>query len=98
MKKSRYSIQATTRFQREFKRVVKRNRGLEEKFLTVIEKLSLNPFARQLQTHVVNIQGFGKVYSSRVTGDIRIVWVFKDDTIIILHRIGGHSGGLNVYK
>jgi mRNA-degrading endonuclease YafQ of YafQ-DinJ toxin-antitoxin module len=73
MQKSKYDIQATTRFQREFKRVVKGDRRLEEKFLSVIEKLSINPFMRQLQTHVVNVHGFGKIYSSRVTGDIRII-------------------------
>jgi mRNA-degrading endonuclease YafQ of YafQ-DinJ toxin-antitoxin module len=98
MKRSKYSIQATTRFQREFKKVVKRNMGLEERFLSVIERLSRDPFMRRLKTHAVNIPDFGRVYSSRVTGDIRIIWNFKDDTIIILHRIGGHSGGLNVYK
>lgn len=98
MRKSKYNIQATTRFQREFKKVVKRNSGLEEKFLSVIERLSMNPFNRGLRTHYVNISGFGKVFSSRVTGDIRIIWNFKDDTIIILHRIGGHSGSSNVYR
>jgi mRNA-degrading endonuclease YafQ of YafQ-DinJ toxin-antitoxin module len=46
MQKSKYDIQATTRFQKEFKRVVKRNRRLEERFLSVIEKLSINPFIR----------------------------------------------------
>jgi mRNA-degrading endonuclease YafQ of YafQ-DinJ toxin-antitoxin module len=98
MKKSKYSIQATTRFQREYKKIVKGNREVEERFLSIIERLSVNPFGRGLRTHTVNISGFGRVYSSRVTGDIRIIWNFKDDTIIILHRIGGHSGSSNIYK
>ena len=98
MKKSKYDIQATSRFQREFKKSVKGNIGLREKILSVIDKLSVNPFHRSLGTHYVDIPSFGRVFSSRVTGDIRIIWSFKDDTIVILHRIGGHSGSSNVYK
>jgi mRNA-degrading endonuclease YafQ of YafQ-DinJ toxin-antitoxin module len=98
MKESKYNLQATTRFQREYKKVVKPNTLLEKKFVSVIEKLSVNPYMKSLKTHVVNIRGFGRLYSSRVTGDIRILWNFKDDNLIILHRIGGHFGSLSVYK
>ena len=70
----------------------------EDRFLQVIDRLSYNPFYPSLKTHSVDIASLGKVYSSRVTGDIRIVWAFKEDLIIVLYRVGGHSGGSNVYK
>jgi mRNA-degrading endonuclease YafQ of YafQ-DinJ toxin-antitoxin module len=96
MRKSKHQIQATTRFQRELKKTVKGNELLKEQVLSIIEMLSINPFYRGLRTHTVNIPSFGKVYSSRVTEDLRIIWNFNGD-IIVLQRIGGHSGSSKIY-
>jgi mRNA-degrading endonuclease YafQ of YafQ-DinJ toxin-antitoxin module len=95
--KSKYHIQATSRFQREYKRVFKKKKGLQKRFLFTVEKLSENPFKKGLRTHHVFAKDFGKVYSSRVTGDIRLICCFNGN-IIVLQRIGGHSGSSNVYK
>lgn len=95
--KSRYSIQATNRFKREYKRVFKKDKELQELFLLTIEKLSENPFDKSLRTHHVYIKTFGKVYSSRINGDLRIIWNFNG-SIIVLQRVGGHSGSSNINK
>ncbi len=58
----------------------------------------LDPYYPSLKTHKVDITNFGVVYSSRVTGDIRIVWKYLNrDTIVIL-TTGGHDGKSSVYK
>lgn len=64
----------------------------------IIGALRENPFNSRLYAHFVRISSLGKVYSSRVTGDIRVLWFFKDNGVIVLYRIGGHSGGSKGYK
>jgi mRNA-degrading endonuclease YafQ of YafQ-DinJ toxin-antitoxin module len=40
------------------------------------------------------------VYSSSISGDLRIIWEFSENeiNIIDLLDIGGHSGSKSVYK
>jgi mRNA-degrading endonuclease YafQ of YafQ-DinJ toxin-antitoxin module len=55
--------------------------------------MRVNPFDLSLKTHQVNISSQGKVWSSRVTGDLRLIWEFDEDmkmTIIAL-RLQGHD-------
>ena len=41
----------------------------------------------------------GKVYSSFISGDIRIIWEFSNGSLhILVLNIGGHSGTNNVYR
>ena len=98
MKKTKYIIKSTNKFEKEYRRIVKGNLVLGKRIVDVITQLNVDPFYTGLKTHSVNISGLGKVYSSRVTGDVRIVWCFEGEYILILQRIGGHSGGSNIYR
>ena len=79
-------------------KLVKRDPLLKQKYDKFIHIFMLDPFYPSLKTHKVNISTFGLVYSSRVTGNIRIIWKYLNrDTIVIL-TTGGHEGKSSVYK
>ena len=91
MRKTKYRVSYSSK-------LVKGNLRLSKRIIKTIQRLSIDPFYPGLKTHMVNIPKIGKVYASRVTGDLRIVWMFKGENILLLYRIGGHSDGLNVYN
>ena len=96
---SGYEIRETRHFQRMYKKLVKRDRLLAKKIEDVVVGLSENPFQERLRTHRANTKLFGRRWSSRVSGDLRIVWDFVEGkTVILAITLGGHGGGRAVYK
>ena len=93
-----YILKSVSRFERDFKSVSKKDREVAGVIVDKIELLKENPFNPSLETHSVKISFLGKVYSSRVTGDLRVIWFFESKGVIVLYRVGGHSGGSKVYK
>jgi mRNA-degrading endonuclease YafQ of YafQ-DinJ toxin-antitoxin module len=98
MNRDNFLLHYTSEYERDFKKIARKDKLLASKVLVVSERLGVNPFSIALRTHIVRISSLGRVYSSKVTGDIRILWTLEKEDIILLHRIGGHSGGSNVYK
>ncbi|MDD3475081.1 MAG: hypothetical protein PHP08_04285 [Candidatus Dojkabacteria bacterium] len=96
--KNKYIVEVTKECARDLKRYTKKNYNLRLEFNQRIKILSKDPFNPILATHTVNISSFGRVYSSRISSDFRVIWIFKSDQIILLHRFGGHSGSSNVYR
>jgi hypothetical protein len=63
--------------------------------------LRVNPFYPSLKSHKTTTKtAKGKCFSSRITGDIRIIWNYNKNEIcaIDLINIGGHEGKDKVYK
>ena len=98
MSRTTYTLKSVSKFERDFKKISKKDKRVAKRILKGIEELRENPFSSGLETHSVKTSSLGKVYSSRITGDLRIIWFFKSRGTIVLYRIGGHSGGSNVYK
>jgi mRNA-degrading endonuclease YafQ of YafQ-DinJ toxin-antitoxin module len=98
MEKNSFSITYTSKYERDFRKVSKKDKVLAEKILLISHLLSIDPYSTRLRTHRVNTFYGSRVYSSRVSGDIRILWKLEDGNIILLLTIGGHSGGSKVYK
>lgn len=98
MKKKRYNLSYSSRFDRDYRKLVRGNKRLEKRVIKTLKQLAIDPFYTGLKTHLVDIPKVGKLYSSRITGDLRALWSLKEDNVVFLYRIGGHSGGLNVYK
>jgi mRNA-degrading endonuclease YafQ of YafQ-DinJ toxin-antitoxin module len=94
-----HTVNQTPYFLKKAKKLLDRNSKLIQKTANTIEKLKLNPNNPSLKSHKVITPKFGTVFSSRVTGDLRIIWDFDGDniTVIDLLDIGGHSGGKGVY-
>lgn len=98
--KAKYKVRYLDLFTKSYKKVVKGNRELEKRTEKAIRLLLIDPFYPSLKTHKVNTRLTGIKYSSRVTGDIRMIWDFdsEDRIRIILINIGGHSGKSKVYQ
>ena len=94
-----YDIQTTSRFRNRYKKLTGKNKKLESLILKTLKLLKTDPSYKSLRTHKVFISSFGEVYSSYVTGDLRIIWMWVESKLIILLLdIGGHSGGSGVYR
>jgi len=93
-----YKIRYTPHFKRTYRKLTKKDSKLKEITKVVIRKLVENPFNPSLETHKASNPIFGKAWSSRVTGDIRMIWDFTDHEVILLLAFGGHSGKHKIYK
>ncbi len=96
-----YKLELTETFSTRLKKIISKNKTLQNKVIKALKNLETDPFYPSLRTHKVNIRNDKSIrYSSWVTGDLRIIWDFDLETkeIIILMTIGGHDGGKGVYK
>jgi mRNA-degrading endonuclease YafQ of YafQ-DinJ toxin-antitoxin module len=91
----------TSTFVRKAKKIVKKNKTLSIILEEKLNILAADPEHPTLKTHKVNaIISKSQLYSSSITGDIRIIWDYSDGNInvIDLLDIGKHSGKSKVYK
>ena len=94
-----YELQTTSNFRKRYKNLAEKNKKLQDSVQKTLDLLRLNPKYKSLKTHKVFLSQYGEVYSSFVTGDIRIIWLqVETKLIILLLDIGGHSGSKSVYK
>ncbi|MBN1331511.1 hypothetical protein JW978_01330 [Candidatus Dojkabacteria bacterium] len=96
-----YEILTTVEFERKHSKLTKRNNFLEKRYRIAVKAIRRDPMSPSLATHKVDSPTYGKVWSSSVTGDIRILWNYygpKKNLIILLLTTGRHSGGINVYR
>ncbi len=98
MKKNNFIINLTPQYRNQIKKITKKNSRLVAKVVATLKKLRMDPLGLGLRTHIVNTSSIGKVYSSRVNGDIRILWRFENGDIILLLTIGGYSGSTKVCR
>lgn len=93
-----YEIITTKSFIKSFDKLAKRNNSLANKIIDTLEQMGIDPFYQGLRTHKVQSKNYGIAYSSRVTGDIRIIWDFKKGSPVILAlTVGSHTRKISVY-
>ena len=81
-----YQFTFTKRFEKHYKKLtVQEKKQLSQK----LDLLSQNPAHPSLRTK--RIQGTDNLYESSVNMDIRIIWYYEDDVMIILVDIGHHD-------
>lgn len=102
-------IKTTKYFDKKAKKLLSKNILLNQKTKEVVKKLSVNPLNPSLKSHKINSKLSQDVFSSSVTGDIRIIWRYLDENIksktietleiqiLELLDIEGYSGGKSVY-
>lgn len=94
-----YELQTTSNFRKRYKKLAEKNKKLQNSVQKTLELLRVNPKYKSLRTHKVFLSQYGEVYSSFVTGDIRIIWMqVENKLIILLLDIGGHSGSKSIYR
>lgn len=81
-----YKITFTERFQKSFKKLnINEKKALKSK----IEILKQNPMHPSLRTK--RIKGMDNLFECSVNMDIRIIWYYEENRIIILLDVGHHD-------
>ncbi|MEI6462486.1 MAG: cytotoxin [bacterium] len=95
-----FQIIPSNRFKSIYKKLIKNNKILEKQIDLVLMLIEINPKDQRLKTHKVNTNDGIMSWSSRVNGNIRIIWNYGKDNHneIRLLKIGGHSGKDKVYN
>ncbi|HEC63934.1 MAG TPA: hypothetical protein ENI23_01425 [bacterium] len=89
-----YRLQLTPKFQRAYKKLSKKDKRLGSLVDERLELLRGNPKDSKLRSHVVYRDSYlGTIWSSRVNGDVRILWSYDNQKrlTIILLKVGGHD-------
>ena len=81
-----YRFTFTSRFQKRYKTLTEREK---KQLMKKPELLAENPTHPSLRTK--KIQGTNELYECSVNMDIRIIWYFEGDTMIILVDVGHHD-------
>lgn len=78
---------------RKLKKLIKNDSSLFKIIDRKLSKLENSPTDPSLKSHKVNTPKFGSCFSSRITGDLRIIWRYNQGEIevIDLLDIGGHN-------
>ncbi len=95
-----YQLTTYKDFLKKSKKFVKNKSQNRQKLHKALNYLSKNPYHNSLKTHKVQHRLIGKSFSSKVTGNIRIIWEFTSENPpkILLIDLGGHSGKTKVYR
>ena len=81
-----YRFTFTPRFQKHFKSLTEQEK---KQLMNKLELLSENPMHPSLRTK--RIQGAEDLFECSVNMDIRIIWYYEGDTMIILVDVGHHD-------
>jgi addiction module RelE/StbE family toxin len=94
-----FDLKFTPEFLKDYKKLTSKNKVLIKKINKTLVLLSKDPFYNSLKSHKVDTLESNDVWSSRVTGDVRIIWMYGEERkLIILLETGTHSGSNKVYK
>ncbi len=94
-----YPLRTTPEFERKYDDIISKNFPLKKRIDSKLLLLKTNPFYVGLKTHKVFSNKYGENFSSRLTGDLRVLWTFiYGKTVILAITLGGHSGKKSVYK
>lgn len=93
---NKYTIELSSSVVRDIKKLSK-DKKVSVKIQKTFEMIASNPFDSRLKSHLVNVPSLGRVWSSRVTGDLRLEWAFNPNNQLIIFalRLQGHD---TVYK
>jgi len=87
-----YKVNFTSQFLRKFHKLTKQEPSLKQRIRSKVKQLVKDPFYPSLSTHK-----YKNDYSSKITGDIRMIWNFTAENEVTLFNLGGHSGKRSVY-
>ncbi len=95
-----YEIEFQPSFIKTYQKIIRKNPSLAERIDKALFLLKNTLRHPSLKSHKVQTPDFGVCWSSRVTGDIRLIWDFDEDNnvVILVLDIGGHSGSGKVYQ
>ncbi len=77
-------------FKRAFKKKIKKNRLLEERFWTKLDLFIKNPFDKELRTHKLS-GNLKDLWSFSIEINVRVIFFFADTKKAVLIDIGTHN-------
>jgi len=80
-------VRTTKSFDRQYKKLTKKTK---KQFEVRIKLFMSNPFDSSLRNHALKGKYLG-YRSVNISGDIRLLYTVKNDTVVILSFIGTHS-------
>lgn len=95
-----YKIRFLDHADKKLRKLIKKHRITQNYLEAKLKEFAINPVLPMFRTHKVNTRGFGKKFSSRLDGDLRLIWDYdsENNLVIYIFDIGGHSGGSKVYQ
>lgn len=93
-----YKLHFTPTFAKARDRLITRDSQFAKKLKHTLQLLANDPKHTSLNSHKVNTIHEGIRWSSWVTDDIRVIWDYGEQLVLILIDLGGHSGKYKVYK
>lgn len=99
--KNNFDLTFSDKFIKTFKKYFNNNIILQKAFKKTRDTLADDPFYTGLHTHKVDTILNKDVYSSKITGDWRVIWQLDQDSkvaTILCLELGTHSGPNQVYK
>jgi mRNA-degrading endonuclease YafQ of YafQ-DinJ toxin-antitoxin module len=82
----KYTIIRSKQFDKHFSRLTKNERLLVVKKLEILSEFPLHPSLRSK-----HIQGSSGIFESSVNMDIRLIWCYDEDKIILMLDVGHHD-------
>ncbi|MBM2816502.1 MAG: hypothetical protein HW421_3264 [Ignavibacteria bacterium] len=79
-----------TSFIKAYKKKIKNNSILEDKFIEKFEIFKIDPFDSRLKTHKLT-GALNELYSFSIDYDIRVIFSFFTDNQVIFEDIGNHD-------
>jgi mRNA-degrading endonuclease YafQ of YafQ-DinJ toxin-antitoxin module len=96
-----YTLQFTAVFTKMVSKLIKGDQKLEKALFKTFELLRNNPYHPSLRSHKVDTRRTKNIWSSSITGDWRIGWIFdekENQAVLICLELGTHSGANQMYQ
>jgi addiction module RelE/StbE family toxin len=77
-------------FKRKYKKLIKNNSVLKEKFWQKLALFCESPFDSSLKTHKLS-GNLKDIWAIRIDFDLRLLFIFKSDSEVLLIDIGSHD-------
>ena len=94
-----FTLKFTKLCKKQVKKNIAGNMRLEKSLKKTLLLLRENPFHNSLHSHKVTSIKNKDIFSSSITGDWRIGWMYGEDNnpVIVCLEIGTHSGSNRMY-
>jgi mRNA-degrading endonuclease YafQ of YafQ-DinJ toxin-antitoxin module len=88
-----FELKRTKPFKKKLAKILKGKHSLAKKIIKFLKLLAKDPKYPGLKSHQVNHPEHGKVWSSWVHDDLRVLWKYDEDgqIVILLLDIGDHD-------